>query len=414
MDINEGVPLPKKLTTPLPELPKMIPPPPGDIDSGVALPKKLTTPLPDKPERAPEVQVAFRPLPTRDNLSEFDRQLKASAEAAAKVDAQLPEADRNRMYVPLTPPSVRLEAVVIKRPVEESARLAGSGFDLEKIKKDAQARVPNVFDRPSELPPKIRALGNREEKVFEPAGSSIPTFVASENTQIKLKSLGGPKTGSISVAKCGVEFEAPKIGQPMMRRVRIVWPTPMEKAPTQAAAPFKGVGDACKLQGMKPDASAFPGQTLPTGAQPVELLDQGAAKVQVPMPKRPEPAFAGLQSPPRPSIPPRMGPRPSDGTERPSIDEILAAVQRQVEGLIAKTAGSRNVNPADILSELADRAPDSVLAQIATRAQAIMSREAKAKDLEVENAALREIVKTLGGKVALYEVELQILKAKKG
>lgn len=412
MDINEGVPLPKKLTTPLPELPKMIPP--SDAEQGVELPKKLTTPLPDKPERAPDVQGAFRPLPTRDNLSEFDRQLKASAEAAAKVDAQLPEADRNRKYVPLAPPSIRLEAVVIKRPVEESARLAGSGFDLEKIKKDAEQKAASRFETPMELPPKIRALGNREEKVFEPAGSSIPTFVASENTQIKLKSLDVPKTGTLSVAKCGVEFEAPKIGQPMMRRVRIVWPTPMEKAPTQAAAPFKGVGDACKLQGMKPDARAFPGQTLPEGAQPVELLDQGAAKVQVPMPKRPEPSFAGLQSPPRPSIPPRLGPRSSEGEGRPSIDEILAAAQKQVEGLIAKTAGSRNVNPADILAKLADRAPESVLAQIATRAQAIMSREAKAKDLETENAALREIVKTLGGKVALYEAELQILKAKKG
>jgi hypothetical protein len=260
-----------------------------------------------------------------------------------------------------------------------------------------------MFDKPAELPSKLRALGNREEKVFEPAGSSIPSFVASDNTQIKLSGEFGIKMGPAIVKQCGVAFEAPKMGEPMMRRVKIVWPTPMEKAPTKPQVPLQGV-DSPREDDFP---ASFPGQALPTGAQPVKL--QSKSQAQIPMPRRPEPKFVSLQSPP-PMGPRELGP----GEGGPSVDEILAAAQKQVEGLIKKTAGIKNTDPAGILAELAERAPESILAQIATRAQAIMSREAKAKDLEAENAALREIVKTLGGKVALYEVELQILKAKKG
>jgi hypothetical protein len=136
--------------------------------------------------------------------------------------------------------------------------------------------------------------------------------------------------------------------------------------------------------------------------------EKPVSKSQIPMPKRPEPVFMGLQDPPR-FLPRELGP----GEGRPSVDELLAEAQKKIEGLIRKTAGSSGAAAGDILSELSQRAPESVLAQIATRAQGIMEREAKAKDLEVENAALREIVKTLGGKVALYEVEIQILKAKR-
>ena len=98
---------------------------------------------------------------------------------------------------------------------------------------------------------------------------------------------------------------------------------------------------------------------------------------------KPVPAFTTITS--------DMGPRElGPGEGGPSVDEILAAAQKQVEGLIKKTAGIKNTDPAGILAELAERAPESILAQIATRAQAIMvSRVHVRNDIHTAYAPFR-------------------------